>query len=407
MNSPNGKAFGGAPSRWLGSRLSRLVGRLPIGWLQLRRHRGRLLAAVTGIAFANMLVFVQLGIASSMNEVVRTSYSPFRADIVVSPASTSTLLDGSTLARRVLLQALAVPGVDAATPLYIGQLSWKRPRVPATSLSVYALAPEAAQFAGPAVAPKLAALALPMHVLIDSLTRDLDPQALARVSDERPLSLEVDGKTAAAVGTFELGAGFGWDGALVVSEQTFARLFTQRATATPTAILVDVAPGSDLPTVVARLRERLGSEPVKVRTRDQAIADDITYQAVEMPMGTIIGAGVLLGILVGVVIVFQVLSTDVAAHLRDYATFNAIGYSHGFVLGIVFEEALILALLGFLPGLFAAVGIYALLAVTTDLPFAMTASRALSVFVGTVAACTLSGALAARRLRAADPAELF
>ena len=169
------------------------------------------------------------------------------------------------------------------------------------------------------------------------------------------------------------------------------------AAATPifNALLVGyvaTSPDFDPSAAKVRLRERLGSEPVKVRTRDQAIADDITYQAVEMPMGTIIGAGVLLGILVGVVIVFQVLSTDVAAHLRDYATFKAIGYSHGFVLGIVFEEALILALLGFLPGLFAAVGIYALLAVTTDLPFAMTASRALSVFVGTVAACTLSGA---------------
>lgn len=90
MNSPNGEASGGAPSRARSGQLSRLYGRLPIGWLQLRRHHGRLLAAATGSAFANMLVSVQLGIASSTNAMVRTGYSPFRADIVVSPASTST-----------------------------------------------------------------------------------------------------------------------------------------------------------------------------------------------------------------------------------------------------------------------------------------------------------------------------
>ncbi len=89
---------------WLATRL---FGRLPIGWLQLKHNRGRLIAAVAGIAFANMLVFVQLGIASSVNDVVRMSYTPFRADILISPAGASTLFDGTTLARRVMYQALA------------------------------------------------------------------------------------------------------------------------------------------------------------------------------------------------------------------------------------------------------------------------------------------------------------
>jgi putative ABC transport system permease protein len=385
----------------------RLFGRLPIGWLQLKHHRGRLIAAVTGIAFANMLVFVQLGIATAMNDVVRTSYTPFRAHILISPTSASTLLDGATLARRVMYQALAEPGVEAATPLYIAQVSWKRSNLPATNLSIYALAPEDKRFAGLAVAGHLDGLSMPMHVLIDSLTRDVAPASLAGISREAPLQFEVDGKAVSAIGTFALGAGFGWDGSLVVSDQTFMRLFSQRTLGTPSVILVDVASGEDVTAIVSRLRARLPSELVNVRTPEQAIADDVSYQAIQMPIGSIIGAGVLLGILVGVVIVFQVLSTDVAAHLRDYATFKAIGYSHAFILGIVFEEALILALLGFVPGVAIASGIYVLLAATTDLPFGMAAGRSLSVFLGTLAACALSGALAAQRLRSVDPAELF
>ncbi len=275
------------------------------------------------------------------------------------------------------------------------------------SLGIYALAPEDKRFAGPAVAGHLDGLSMPMHVLLDSLTRDVVPASLTGVSREAPLQFEVDGKAVSAIGTFVLGAGFGWDGSLVVSDQTFMRLFSQRSPGTPNRILIDVAPGEDVTAMVGRLRARLSSDLVNVQTTEQAIADDISYQAIEVPIGSIISAGVLLGILVGVVIVFQVLSTDVAAHLRDYATFKAIGYSHAFILGIVFEEALILALLGFVPGVAIASGVYVLLAATTDLPFGMAAGRSLSVFLGTLAACALSGAIAAQRLRSVDPAELF
>lgn len=386
---------------------ARLLGRLPIGWLQLRHHRGRLAAAVIGVAFANMLVFVQLGIASSMDEVIRASYSPIRAHILISPAGVSKLADGSTLSRRVMPQALAVAGVVDAAPLYLGHLSWKRADVPATMLNLYALPPEASRFAGTAVAPQLASLSLPMHVLLDSLTRGVDPALAAAASPLAPLRFEIGGHAVAAAGTFTLGAGFGWDGSLVVSDQTYLRLVARSSPGTPGHILVDIATGQEAADVIGRLRDALRSERVIVRSLEQAIADDITYQSTEMPIGTIIGAGVVLGILVGLVIVFQVLSTDVAAHVRDYATFKAIGYSHGYVLGIVFEEALILAVLGFLPGAGAALLVYELLARTTDLPFAMTAARAATVFAGTLLACALSGAAAARRLRSVDSAELF
>lgn len=385
----------------------RLFGRLPVGWLQLRNHRMRLAAAVAGVAFANMLVLVQLGILSAMNDVVRTSYSPFRADIVISPFNANTLTDGVTLARRVLYQTIAQPGVAAAAPLYVGQVAWERPNVPVTSLIVYALPPESKRFAGPAIAEQLDAVSAPMRTILDVLSRDVDPAWAARASPDTPLEFEVDGKAIAAIGSYSMGAGFGWDGSLVVSDQTFMRLVRQRSSGTPSHVLVDLEPGTEIAPAIAQLRATLSMEPVQVRSFAQAVEDNVTFQATEVPMGSIVGAGVLLGLLVGVVIVYQVLSTDVAAHLRDYATFKAIGYSHPFILSVIFEQALILAVLGFLPGLALASAIYALLAHATDLPFGMDTGRSLTVFVGTLLACTLSGALAARRLRTIDPAELF
>ncbi len=389
---------------WLAQQL---FGRLPIGWLQLTHHRGRMVAAVAGIAFANMLVFVQLGIASAMSGVVRTSYNPFRADIVISPLHANTLTDGVALSRRAVYQAIAQPGVAAAAPLYIGQVAWARPGLPAASLIVYGLPPEARRFAGPAVAGQLDAVAAPMHVLLDALTRDVDPAWAARASPAAPLDFEVGGRTVSAIGHYLMGAGFGWDGSLVASEQTFMALVRQRSPGTPSHVLVDLAHGADGGAVVTRLRAALSGESVKVRTFTQAVEDNVDFQTTEVPMGSIVGAGVLLGLFVGVVIVYQVLATDVVAHLRDYATLKAIGYSHPFILGIVFEEALILAVLGFLPGLASASAIYVVLAHATDLPFSMAVGRALWVFVGTLLACALSGAVAARRLRAIDPAELF
>jgi putative ABC transport system permease protein len=97
----------------------------------------------------------------------------------------------------------------------------------------------------------------------------------------------------------------------------------------------------------------------------------------------------------------------VADHLREYATFKAIGYPQSFFLGIVFEEALILAVLGFVPGLVIALGLYAAVAAATGLPLAMTLPRAAGVLLATIAMCAASGAIATRRLARADPAELF
>ena len=114
-----------------------------------------------------------------------------------------------------------------------------------------------------------------------------------------------------------------------------------------------------------------------------------------------------MGMLVGIVIVYQVLSTDVADHLREYATLKVAGYPHRFFIGIVLEEALILAVLGFLPGIVIASGFYAALNAATGLPLVMTWQVAVAVLAGTIAACALSGTIATRRLAAADPADLF
>jgi putative ABC transport system permease protein len=151
----------------------------------------------------------------------------------------------------------------------------------------------------------------------------------------------------------------------------------------------------------------LGDGAATVRPMEQAMAIAADVQLRDRPMGIIFGFGVMIGITVGIVVAYQVLSTDVADHLSEYATFKAMGYTRRFFAGIVMEEALVLGVLGFIPGIVLTQLFYDALMRQANLPLFMTAERAAAVFVGTLVACSASGVLALRRVDAADPADLF
>ena len=194
---------------------------------------------------------------------------------------------------------------------------------------------------------------------------------------------------------------------MVVSDQTFLKLYPQRISGAPNHILVNLEEDTNPSVVVDKLRNRLPHADTLVQTIDGAIQRDQKFQTTQRPVGLIFGFGVAIGVLVGIIIVYQVLSTDVADHLREYATFKAIGYPQRFFLGIVFEEALILALFGFIPGVLISLGLYAVVATVTGLPIMMPPARPIYVLIGTFAMCGLSGAIATRRLASANPADLF
>ncbi|MEM7566425.1 MAG: ABC transporter permease DevC [Pseudomonadota bacterium] len=384
-----------------------LTGRLPIGWLQLSHSRTRLLAALAGVSFANILVFVQLGILGALNQSTIAPYDLFEADIMISSVDADTLTDGSNVARTRLFQALAVPGVASAAPLYIGTVAWQRESGSTASLQAIGLDPQARAFVPARVQAAMPNLLLADTILLDAETRGLPGDTLEGLSPQRPYRLELNGRAVKAVGAIAVGGGFTADGTLYASDQTFLRLFENRSSAAPNHILVTVEDGLDPAVIVARLRAALPGDVVKVANKTDMAAADLSYQTTERPTGIIFGFGVAIGVIVGIVIVYQLLSTDVADHLREYATFKAMGYRQRFFLGIVLEEAVILAVLGFIPGVAISWAIYAGMAAATGLPMEMDASRALSVLVGTIVACVLSGTIATRRLAAADPADLF
>jgi putative ABC transport system permease protein len=387
--------------------LTWLFGRLPIGWLQLSHSRTRLIAAVAGVAFANLLVFMQLGIMGALNGSTVAPYALLSGDIILSSSEGNTLTDSGNIARVHMFQALAVPGVAAAMPLFIGNLPLTLEDGSSVSLLSFGVDVAQKGFVSPLIAPSLSRLMIENTALLDEGTRGLPKSVVATIASGAGYQFEASGQTLTAIGTMKVGGGFLADGMLVTSDQTFLRFFKSRSSGAPDHILLRVADGISPDTVAERLRAVLPAGSVKVQTMVAAKAADLSFMSTKRPTGIIFGFGVFMGILVGLVIVYQVLSTDVADHLREYATFKAMGYAQPFFLGIVFEEALILAVFGFVPGLIVSMGLYAGLNAVTGLPVVMVASRAVLVFVGTLVACSISGAIATRRLAAADPADLF
>jgi len=250
-------------------------------------------------------------------------------------------------------------------------------------------------------------LALSNAALIDRGTRNVPPELFDEIDAGRPYRIETANRSVNILGSFRIGGGFGADGVMVVSDQTFLKLFRNRTAGAPNIILVRAAPGQAIEPLIARLRAALPAADTAVRSIDEAIRRDQNFQTTQRPVGIVFGFGVVIGALVGIIIVYQVLASDVADHMREYATFKAIGYRQSFFLGVIFEEAVILALFGFLPGTALAIGLYAEVKSLAGLPLEMTGSRMLFMLLGTIIMCTLSGAIATRRLAKADPAALF
>jgi putative ABC transport system permease protein len=387
--------------------LTYIFGRLPIGWLQLKHNKTRFAAAIAGVAFANILIFMQLGFLGALVETTKLPYRPMVADILISASDANTLSDGSNVPRQRLYQALAVPGVADASPFYLSKYDWQRDNGTTINFQVFGIDPSKQIFNDPEIENARAQLRLLDTALLDRSARNIEVELSSAIDSGQPHRFEANGRTLNAVQTFSIGAGFEADGYLIVSDQTFFKMYPRRTAGAPTHILITVAPGIVPQAVVERLRQAIPENDIIIRTIEEAASADEAYQTTERPVGVIFGFGVIIGVLVGLIIVYQVLSTDVADHLGEYATLKAVGYKQSFFLSIVFEEALILAVFGFIPGVLFALGLYDVLTAATGLPVVMTGTRAAAVLVGTSAMCLASGAIATRRLAGANPADLF
>ncbi len=387
--------------------IQQLQRRTPLGWLQLSHEKSRLLVALSGIAFADVLMFMQLGFQNALYDSNTRLNRVLETDIVLVSPQARNIQSLSTFSRRRLYQAADIQGVKSAEALYINTITWKNPQTRRkTTIQVMGFNPDQPALKLPEVNQQLETIKLPDTFLFDRSSKGDYKEVFAQIDQGKTVTTEIEKHTISINGLFKLGSSFGADGTLISSDQNFLRLFPRRQAGSISLGLIYVEPGYDSKQVATALQSYLTND-VKVLTREEFIKFEEDYWKRESPIGFIFGLGVSMGFIVGVIIVYQVLSTDVNAHMKEYATFKAMGYSNLYLLGVVFEEAIILALLGFIPGAIIPLGLYNLTRNATNLPIYMTLARAFMVLLLTIAMCIISGAIATRKVQSADPADMF
>ena len=387
--------------------LNKLKKEPPLGWSQLSHQKVRTLVAIAGIAFADILIFMQLGFYNSLFGGVTRLNENLNGDLYIVSSRAKFMDDGQTFDRRHLYQAAAVDGITSASPFYYSHAGWVNPwNKKVTNVAVLAFDPAHPVLNLPDVNQQLNQIKLPDKVLVDRRARP-DLGAIAQAFDRgQTVTTEISGRRISVGGMFDFGSTLFVEGYLITSDWNYLRLYGKNSIENVKVGILNLEPSADLITIKARVRQSLPNV-IAVMTHDEFIAAEKEFWDKNHPAGTIFNFGVVMGFVVGVVIVYQVLFADVNDHLAEYATLKAMGYPDKSLLVVVFQEAIILAVLGFIPGFGFSVGMYGLLEALTQMPLAMGTNVALRVFFLTLVMCSASGAIAIRKLQSADPAEVF
>jgi len=380
---------------------------IALGWMQLKHQRVRLGVAISGIAFAVILILMQLGFRTSLLDSSVRYLKKLRYDIAIVSVETLYIAQTVPFSSRRLYQARGVPGVASVSPLYASVGVWKNPFDNGSrNVLVLGVDPTDHVLDARGLPENLPRVRHPDALLFDALSRPEHGPVAAEIDAGRPIVTEVNDRRVEVAGLFEVGTSFGIDGSVLTSEDNFLRLFPNRPRTQIDIGLVTLEPGADAEAARDAIRTLL-PEDVLVLTRAGWIARERDYWMATTPIGAVFSFGVVIGFVVGAIIVYQILFADVSDHLPEYATLKAMGYSNGYVSWVVIQQAVILAALGFVPGALVCLWLYRVVGSATRLPMVLEWQRGAAVLALTVVMCALSGMLALRKVRALDPADVF
>lgn len=397
----------------------------PLAWSQLSHQKVRLLVAITGVCFANILMFTQLGLLAMLTQGTTKLHESLGGDIIIISSFAQTLQFRINFPRAYLFQAAAVDGVASANPVYITRANWVNPKqlekqqdisdkkqaprqrgLFGNEVRIIAINPAQPGILNiPSINQQLEKITSADSVLYDQLSQ----QSLGDIPElfiqNQQVQTLMDNRRTYVVGLFSMGSTLFEKGNVVMSDWNYALRYGANNLNQARIGVISLEKSADIKTVQAKLRATL-PEDVVVLTRKELIQRELQYQATEVN-GVVLRFGTIVGFLVGVIIIYQVLYTDISEHLSEYATLKAMGYPDRALLLVVLQEGVILGVLGFIPGFIASIGIYQLLVILTRIPLTMQTSVALQVFVLTILMCSVSGAIATNKLRSADPADVF
>jgi putative ABC transport system permease protein len=393
---------------------------LQIAWLNMMEGRARTLISLIGVAFTVFLMLMQLGFLGAVVRTATQLYDHLDFDLLLVSGEYATLRNPGTLPRGRLALAREVDGVQTVLPVGVSRGLWHGPHsgdhsLPPDRSVIFMLGVDPATldqvFADPDRylfrdsrdrAAAGSALTRSGTILLDRTSR---PEFGAPEQRRPGSTTEMNSTVVEIVGEYEIGTGFDYNGMLLTSEETFQTI-TGRPGSEVSLGLVKLAPGTAPEQVQKAVQEAVGPT-VRVLTREQINESETDYWVKQTSVGMFFGVGVLVAFIVGSIFVYQMFAGEIRSRMPALATAKAMGYTNRFLDALVLSKALLLALLGFFPGLALALAFYKLTHHVASIPIGMTLERAATVLGLTFLMCLCSGLLAVRKAHTADPAELF
>jgi putative ABC transport system permease protein len=378
-----------------------------LSWLQLKKERARLLVAIAGISFADVLMFLQMGFRGALFSSAVEFHDSLNGEIVMVSARTRSLISLDRFTERRLYQVAGVRGVASVSPIYLNSIQWRNPDNKQI-WDIYAIGinPEHKVMNIPGVEANRQKLREPDTALFNLGSRKEFGSIAKQFESGKTITTEINERQISIRGLFKLSPTFGINAYLVTSDVNFLRMANFRQPGLIDVGVIKLQPGADVSKVLAEIRTRLPND-VKVMTKLEYAKAEVAFWNASTPVGYTFDLGVVIAFIVGAIIVYQILYSDVTDHLPEYATLKAMGFRDRYLLVVVFQESLILAALGFIPGTAIALGIYRITNIATMLPMAMDLGRIVFVFILTAIMSSFSAAMAVRKLQTADPADIF
>ncbi|MDB9373125.1 ABC transporter permease DevC [Nodularia sphaerocarpa] len=386
---------------------------IPLAWLQLVTQKARFIVALAGIAFVSVLMFLQIGFQDALYASATQLHKNLDSDLFLISIQYQSLTSNQSFPRQRLYQLLGFEDVASVSPLYVQFAKLKNP-ITGFKYPIYVLGlnPVESIINLPNIEQNLHLLRLPDQVLFDSASRPEFGPLAANFQQGKPVQAEIFSYTGLLGykvnigGLFSLGPSFGVDGNLIVSISTFLRIFQERSVQDIDIGVIKLKPGANPEKTLANLAASLPQD-VTIIAREDFIQLEKDYWALRTPIGFVFNFMVTMGFVVGVIVVYQILYSNISNHLAEYATLKAMGFKNKYLLSIVFQQAIILASLGYVPGFAISLGLYDIAKNATQLPVIMNLERAIFVFSLAMIMCLLSGFLSTNKLRNVDPADIF
>ena len=359
-----------------------------------------MLAALSGISFSILLIFMQLGFLDAAETAAGALFELFDYDIGLVSERYKYVGAPDHFDRMRLTQSQVLPDVEAIASLTIGRGSWTDPDTESTCQAmIFGITPDPEFITDPMIRAGLEKIDKRDRIMVDLFShRDYGDLSIGR-------EVEVNEKKVTIGAQFKLGVTLFSEGCVLVTQDNFPRLNPGLGRDVSYGFL-RVRPGADLQDVKHRLKAILPDD-VLIFTKQEMIKQEQDYFIAVKPVGIIFQIGVLVAFVVGVVILFQVLNTDISNRLGEFAILKAMGFREWFIYGIGIKQAVLYGLLSYFPSLGFSFIVFHVVHLLSRIPMDLDFPMAFFVFSLSIVMCSISCVLGLQKVRRTDPAELY